>query len=298
MQTLQVGSFQNYGNVSTWDYVRQNRLIVVSIFVFIIVLIFFSILLKKSNKKLETANAAKIDALEKLNYEVDVKDTFFSIISHDLRAPCSIVLGLTRLLNQKANTLSKEKLAEYSSNVHEAAQRLFTLLENLLEWSRLQMEGEEPDMKTISIVELVQETVDILGQKALEKGIVIETKIQETSTYADADMVKTVIRNLINNAIKFTPKDGTITISTSSQDGRLRVSISDTGVGMSNEQVNNVFSIDKKTSTNGTNGEKGTGLGLPLCKDLLKRNHGDIWAESESGMGSQFHFTLPTVKAG
>jgi len=141
--------------------------------------------------------------------------------------------------------------------------------------------------------ELAQESIDLLKPTALEKDISLTNKIKKATAFADREMIKTVIRNLIANSVKFTPPGGKVDVSSRKQGNMVRVTVTDNGVGMSKDQAEKVFSLDQKTSTTGTAGEEGTGLGLPLCKDMLERNGGHIWVESNPGKGSRFHFTLP-----
>lgn len=229
-----------------------------------------------------------------LQYEIGVKNKFFAIISHDLKSPFNALLGMTQMMTQMADSFSKDKLVEYASSVNEAGVRVFDLLQNLLEWSLLQMDGAKVEPETISLQDAVQENVDILKPIALEKDITLKNGVKKTAAFADREMVQTVIRNLIANALKFTPPGGSVEISSRKNENMVQVTVSDTGVGMSAEQAEKVFTLDQKTSTTGTAGEHGTGLGLPLCKDMIERNGGRIWVESTEGEGSRFHFTLPT----
>lgn len=231
--------------------------------------------------------------VEELKYESRVKDRFFSIISHDLKSPFTSLLGMTQMMSQMADSFSKEKLVEYSNNVNDSANKVFDLLQNLLEWSRLQMEGAtfEPTINPLN--ELVDESFETLLPVALDKSIALENKIKKSSVYADPNMTQTVIRNLVANALKFTPSGGTIDVTASKDGGMVRLTVKDSGVGMTREHAEKVFSLDQKTSTKGTEGEPGTGLGLPLCKEMVEKNGGEIWVESNPGEGSRFHFTLP-----
>jgi signal transduction histidine kinase len=231
---------------------------------------------------------------ERLQYEIDVKDKFFSIISHDLKSPFNSLLGLTQMMSEMADSFSKDKLVEYATSVNEAGTAVFALLQNLLEWARLQMEGATLDLERISLQEIVQENINVLSSMAQEKNIALRNDIKITSAYADRNMVQTVVRNLIVNALKFTPPGGSVNISSQKNQNMVQVTVTDTGVGMSKEKAEMVFALDQKTSTTGTAGEIGTGLGLPLCKDMIERNGGRIWVESNSGKGSRFHFTLPS----
>lgn len=231
----------------------------------------------------------------RLEYEVDVKNRFFSIISHDLKSPFNSLLGMTHLMSEMADGLSKDKLVEYAKAVNEAGDRVFELLQNLLEWSRLQMEGVKFDRPAVSfsLRDLAQENIDVLTPMATGKNISLTNSIKNDTAFADPDMAQTVIRNLVSNSIKFTPKNGQIEISSQQTDGMVQVTVSDTGVGLSKEQMDKVFALDHKASTIGTAGERGTGLGLPLCKEMIEKYGGKIWVESVPGEGTQFHFTLP-----
>lgn len=231
----------------------------------------------------------------RLEYEVDVKNRFFSIIAHDLKSPFNSLLGMTHLMSEMADNLSKDKLVEYAKAVNEAGDRVFELLQNLLEWSRLQMEGVKFDPRTVpfSLRDLAQENIDIFTPMAMGKNITLTNNIKNDIAFADPDMAQSVIRNLISNSIKFTPKNGKIEISSKQIGGMVQVTVSDTGVGLSKEQTDKVFALDQKASTVGTAGERGTGLGLPLCKEMIEKYGGEIWLESVPGEGTQFHFTLP-----
>ena len=228
-----------------------------------------------------------------LKHEVNLKNRFFSILAHDLQGPFNALLGMTQMMSQVGGNVSREKMSEYSADVNEAGERVFKLLKNLLEWSRLQITGANLDPKIIKLDILTQESINILNPIALEKDISIINNTKIMNAFADQDMVKSIIRNLISNALKFTQSGGEIEVSTHNTKGFVQVTVRDTGVGMTAKQLENIFSLDQQTSTTGTAGETGTGLGLPLCKDMLERNGGHIWAESILGNGSQFYFTLP-----
>ena len=238
------------------------------------------------NKKLKVSE-------EKLKQEVYVKNRFFSIIAHDLRSPFNSLLGLTELISQSANRFNKEDMIEYSMHLNKQGNKVFELLKNLLEWSRLQMEGEEQEAIMIKLAELTQEIMATLNLTALKKDISLVNNINNECAFADQNMVRTVILNLITNSIKFSRAGGSVIVSASNNGNMVQVSVTDTGVGMSEDQAKKVFYLDHKTSTTGTAGEEGTGLGIPLCKEMLERNKGEIWVESIIGEGSMFHFTLP-----
>jgi signal transduction histidine kinase len=156
------------------------------------------------------------------------------------------------------------------------------------------MDGGAVQPEVLDLKPLAQEVVTIYNPIAHEKAISITFTAGVGTAFADPEMVKTIIRNLLANAIKFTPSNGTVDVSTKTIDNMCQITVQDTGVGMTAEQVTSVFAIDQKTSTTGTAGEIGTGLGLPLCQEMLERNGGCIWIESTPGKGSQFHVTLPS----
>jgi signal transduction histidine kinase len=236
-------------------------------------------------------NEAKL--VEALNYEINVKDRFFSIIAHDLKSPFNGLLGYTQIMSQMANSSSKDELVEYAKNANEAGNKVFELLQNLLEWSRLQMEGGKVEFEVIELEKITQECINILIPNAAGKNVTLLNKITHTMAFADRNMVLTVIRNLIANSIKFTPAGGTVEVSAQTEGNKIKVMVTDNGVGMTSEFAVNIFALDKKTTSIGTDGEKGTGLGLPLCKEMVEKCEGEIWCESTIDKGTTFAFTLP-----
>jgi len=233
---------------------------------------------------------------KELKYESDVKDRFFSIIAHDLKSPFTSLLAMTQLMSQMGDRFDKDKLVEYAGGVNGAAERVFELLQNLLEWARLQMQGEEIEPQSLRLSELTEACFDVLRPLALEKGVNLSNEIAEESAFADEDMVHTVIRNLVANALKFTAADGLVVVSSMDLGETIQVTVSDDGIGMTEEHVAAIFAIDQKTTTIGTAGETGTGLGLPLCREMIERNGGRIWVDSAPNEGARFHFTLPTAR--
>jgi len=240
----------------------------------------------------ETANLN-----DRLSEEVAVKNRLFSIISHDLKSPFNALLGMTDMMAQAADTMSREKLVEYATDVNEAGARVFELLHNLLDWSRLQMGGVTFEPDDLELHALAQASVDLLMPTASEKGIVLSNKVADATAHADVEMVNTIVRNLITNAIKFTPADGSVEVTSRPDGDMVQVTVSDTGIGISAETAASLFAIDRKTTTPGTAGEIGTGLGLPLCRELVEMNGGKIWVDTAPGDGSRFHFTLPVSAA-
>ncbi len=234
--------------------------------------------LKQSEHQLKDLNATK--------------DKFFSIIAHDLKNPFSVLIGFSDILIDSEGLPDEEK--EMVRDMNTASKHAYDLLQNLLKWSRSQVGHLQCQPEMIDIYHIVKNSMVLLGNNAKDKQIQLLSQIEEnTLAYADMEMITTVIRNLINNAIKYTPEGGTITASAADKDGVWEISISDTGVGISPQDVQKLFRIDVKHSTPGTAAEQGTGLGLNLCKEFVEKNSGIIQVESEEGKGSRFYFTVP-----
>ena len=231
---------------------------------------------------------------EELNLLNATKDKFFSIIAHDLRNPFGSVLAISSLLAMKARVYPLEKVESFAKNLNLASQQAFDLLENLLEWSRIQTGKLRPYPIVFLPSEVINQALALCEHTAKQKNIDLSTEeITDISVFADREMVSTVVRNLIANALKFTEHNGKISISTSIQNSMMVFSVADTGVGIESSLLDKLFRIDAMLSAPGTDGEKGTGLGLILCKEFINCNSGEIWAESVVGKGSRFSFSIP-----
>ncbi|MDI3526298.1 MAG: two-component system, sensor histidine kinase and response regulator [Tenuifilum sp.] len=229
--------------------------------------------------------------LEQLNH---MKDRFFAIIAHDLRNPFSTVLSLSELLAKEFSNIEPENLKLFIEQLYRYSNKTFNLLENLLQWSMLQTGRLTPKPQQANLSDIISDTIDLLSGNASKKLIRLNwVDDNDYIGYFDVNMITTVIRNLISNAIKFTPQNGEITVSVKSEFDKYRVFVKDNGVGMSKEIVDKLFRIDTNPSTPGTNDESGTGLGLILCKDFVEKNNGSIGVESEVNKGSTFYFTIP-----
>lgn len=229
----------------------------------------------------------------KLEEAIKEKDKFFSIIAHDLKSPFSGFLGLTEVIVNEFDDLSLKELQEYSASMKTSAENLFGLLENLLEWSRMERGIVNFQPSEIPLKYLVHNNIDILGAKAEMKQISLEENISDSLfVYADVYMLNGLLRNLLSNSLKFTPRGGKVSINAISENEFIRVSITDTGIGIPQDMIDKLFIASEKTSRKGTEDESSTGLGLLLCKDYVEKNEGKIWAESEEGKGSTFHFTI------
>ncbi|BBE20168.1 two-component system sensor histidine kinase [Aquipluma nitroreducens] len=222
------------------------------------------------------------------------KDKFFSIIAHDLKSPFNSILGLSNFIIEEMHKKKRFKnLEQYATIIRDSSQRTFGLLSNLLEWSRIQTGRLEFKPEKADIISLIEQEIELLNDSARQKKITIVTELPKRCyEVIDKDMFMTIVRNLISNAIKFTGLDGTIRISVIESEQYIEIAVSDNGIGIKKEHIENLFHIDESQSTPGTQNEKGTGLGLILCKEFVDKHGGKIWVESEPGKGSCFHFTI------
>ncbi len=252
--------------------------------------IFFDI---TDSKKAEQALKESEEKLRKSN---QTKDKFFSIIGHDLKSPFNAILGFSEILLKKHKDYDNEKREKLIKSVNDSANSAFKLLENLLTWSRSQSGVIKYSPEKLNLKILLFETLFDLQGQADKKNINVLDDISENElVFADKNMLATVLRNLISNAIKFTNNGGNIIISSKKQTDSnfVEISVEDTGVGIPKDTIDRLFRIDKNTSTQGTENEAGTGLGLILCKEFVEKHGGKIWAESEIGKGSEFIFSIP-----
>lgn len=239
-----------------------------------------SLELEEKNRQLQALNASK--------------DTFFSIIAHDLKNPFTTLLGYTDFIAENLMTTPLEELKDDMSNMQQAAKKLYALLNNLLTWSRIQRGVMPYKPSTFSLRHLAEESSTLFAAQAAQKNIRFNTVIpEELQVYADYHMINTVLRNLLSNALKFTPDGGQITLSAQSANNLVEVLVADTGVGIAEKELPRLFRIDGHFTTSGVRGEEGTGLGLILSKDLVEKNGGTLWLTTRSGGGTTFTFTLP-----
>lgn len=233
------------------------------------------------------------DELRALNAS---KDKFFSIVAHDLKSPFQGLLGFSEFLYNDFDILTDTEKKEYIRHVRTSARNAHNLLDNLLQWSRLQTGRIEVVPKKLNLFSEVNSVVELLNSNAVRKRISLLNNVNKIlNVSADVNMLSSIIRNLISNAIKFTKQDGIVRIESESSNGLVNVKIIDNGVGMSADDISKLFKIDQQVTVNGTMNEKGTGLGLLLCKEMVELNGGSINAESEIGKGSTFTFSLPSV---
>ncbi|APY09046.1 ATP-binding protein [Winogradskyella sp. J14-2] len=226
--------------------------------------------------------------LEEVN---QVKDKLFSIVSHDLKDSISSIKAFLDLL--KEDSISKEEFRELIPELSENANNASSLLFNLLNWSKSQMQNLEPNPELFNIQEVFHTKMALVEQKVEDKRIVLIDESQRDFAYADKSMIEIVIQNLITNAVKFSRTGDVITVSNQNVDGKVLICVEDTGVGISEENIKKLFNANKNFTTVGTKNEKGTGLGLTIAKDLVELNNGRIWVESTVNVGSKFFIELP-----
>lgn len=238
----------------------------------------------KENKELKIKN----NQLEEVN---QVKDKLFSIVSHDLKDSISSIKAFLDLL--KDDGITKEEFNDLIPELSENANNASSLLFNLLNWSKSQMQNLQPKPELFNIQEVFQIKMSLIEKKVEDKGIILIDESRREFVYADRSMLEIVIQNLITNAVKFTGKGDVITVSNQDYNGKVLICVEDTGIGISKENIKKLFNAKKNFTTIGTENEKGTGLGLTICKDLVELNNGKIWVESTPNIGSKFFIELP-----
>jgi signal transduction histidine kinase len=246
--------------------------------------------LEEKNIKLQLQNEAFLEQTKHLENVNNVKDKLFSIVSHDLKDSLSSINGFIDLL--KDGSLSREEFDNLIPELSENANNASLLLFNLLNWSKSQMQSLEPKPSLFDIQEVFESKIKLIEQRLENKGITLVDHSLRDFAYADRSMFEIVVQNLLANALKFCKSGDTITISNHISNGSCIVSIADTGIGISKENMDKLFNNSSFT-TMGTDNEKGTGLGLSICKELVELNHGKIWVESTLGVGSTFYVQLP-----
>jgi signal transduction histidine kinase/ligand-binding sensor domain-containing protein len=276
-----------------WWKTLQFKIIILSAIILLVFAIFRSRVIQLENQKilLEKSVAAKTSELNELNAS---KDKFFSIIAHDLKNPFNTIIGFSDMMKESIRLNDPATFYEYTKMINTSANQTLRLLDNLLEWANSQRGKLTFTPVPINLSELVKDEFIIAGEMATGKNIELKNSIADTFTIvADKNMIRTIMRNLITNAVKFTNKNGSVKVDAVTCKNHLEISVSDTGTGMSKETMAILFKIDANLSTRGTDNEKGTGLGLLLCKEFADKHNGKIWVESEEGKGSTFKLLLP-----
>jgi len=245
-------------------------------------------------KQAEQRMRRQKEELDELNA---TKDKFFSILAHDLKNPFSSLYSLSQVVDENYRNLEEEDKIVALKRIHHSAELIYNLLENLLTWSKSQSGRIEYTPSDFNLSALIEENINLHRTSAEKKGIRLTTNMREVFTaYADRQMINTVLRNLVNNAVKFTGSGKEVEVNVRPEEKFLEVEVKDQGVGISPENLEKLFRIDVKYKTKGTSGEKGTGLGLILCHEFIRKNYGAIWCESQPGQGSSFFFTIPREK--
>ena len=259
-----------------------------------LILALFSISLLFISWKFAKAQYFKNKALQSLKISNETKDKFFSIIAHDLKGPFNSLLGFSQLLMTEIEQGNSSNIKKFSTILNKTLNNTYNFLINLLDWSRTQTNGIEFKPESFLLSKLVNEIFNLLSLQAEGKKITLINSVPDDLTIvADENILNTVIRNIVSNALKYTNNGGKITVSATIKNSYLHCSISDNGIGMTNEELLKLFHLEHTISTPGTENEKGTGLGLILCKELLEKHNGSIGAESEIGKGSNFWFKIP-----
>ncbi len=256
-------------------------------------------LIEEQKERLEELVNLRTAELQKQTFELEqaneTKNKLFAIIGHDLRSPIANLGSILDMVRE--NQVTQEEFFMLLPKLHDRVKNLRYTLENLLEWSYSQLEGLQTKPTSVYLPQLIEEKVNFLADLAQMKAISFETSIQaELTIWADENHLRLILRNLLNNAIKFTNPNGIVTIKgydSPLQKDFAEIAIQDTGVGMSASKLKTLFHPNQSVSTYGTAGEKGTGLGLLLCKETVEKNGGQIWVTSEEGKGSTFYFTMP-----
>jgi len=251
-------------------------------------------LLKHQNQQISQANEALRKSEKNLMELNATKDKFFSIISHDLKNPFSSLLSISDLMVESFEATEREDHKAGFKKINQSVKHLLDLLENLLTWSRSQRGRIKYDPVRFNLSTLVQENINLHRLLAERKGIMLlYSEKDELYAYGDRDMINSVIRNLVTNAVKFTDRDKKVKVQLKPREKEIEVSIVDEGIGISAEQLEKLFRIDEKFKSTGTAGEKGTGLGLIICREFVEKNGGEITVHSSPGKGSVFSFTVP-----
>ncbi len=245
-----------------------------------------------TNQKQNELQILKIaEDLRQIN---DTKDKFVSIIAHDVKTPIVALIGYAEILAEDIEELQKSEIKEFASSIVEISKQTIGLLTNLLEWSRLQTGRMEFHPVQMNAFNTAENSISLLASNAEQKNIKIINKLdKDTYIYADENMMQSVFNNLLTNAIKFTNRNGEINITSDKCEDMICFSVKDNGVGMDAKQKTLLFEMNKSFTTPGTTNEKGSGLGMILCKDFIEKHGGKIWVESSVGNGSEFFFTVP-----
>jgi signal transduction histidine kinase len=251
---------------------------------------------KEKEKRAAELITTNIELKRLLGLNAD-KDRFITILAHDLRSPFSSILGYLNLLVNNVHNYSIDEIEKQIKIVNHSAEATFNLLEDLITWTQSQAGKLPYEPQDLNFTDICVDILKVLTSKAITKKITINHSIPEgTIVFADINMLKSVLRNLVSNAIKFTNDGGQIEITAGRTQTSITITVADNGVGIKPENIDHLFDFTQMHSTNGTAAEKGTGFGLLFCKEFIEKHSGKIWVESELGKGSKFNFMLPMRK--
>jgi signal transduction histidine kinase len=253
-------------------------------------------LLRYQNQQISEANAALRESEKNLMELNATKDKFFSIISHDLKNPFSSLLSISELMVENFDAADRDDHKAGFRKINQSVKHLLDLLENLLTWSRSQRGRIKYDPVRFNLTSLIRENINIHRMLAEKKGIMLLSPLQdEIYAYGDRDMINSVIRNLMTNAVKFTDRDKKVEVTVEPKNSELEVRVTDQGIGIAEDDIQRLFRIDEKFKSTGTAGERGTGLGLIICREFIEKHGGEISVRSTPGEGSTFTFTIPAA---
>ena len=277
-------------NISLQNKLKQNKIIFIGIVIIFILILFILVIIYRKNKILK-------ESQKKLREAIKTKDKLFSIVAHDLRSPFTALLGYTGLMLDELDEMSKDELREFLSSINRTLHNLLAMIERLLTWARAQDNKISYNPESFNLKEEVNKIIAPLEENFKLKNINLEINVNDISIYSDKELLRTILSNLLSNSIKFTPHNGSISISSKITDDRkkLKITVKDTGVGIPKEKIEQMLA-GVTESTSGTGGEKGTGLGMSLVIDLVKKSGGEIEIKSEVGKGTEISFTLPIAK--
>jgi signal transduction histidine kinase len=250
-------------------------------------------LIQLQQNQLQLKNSELTQMTKELKFSNNLKDKLFSIIAHDLRNPFNVLISSSEMLLDEASDYTKEEQDILKSNIRKTAKNTYLLLQNLLEWSQVQRNKVQLSLKQTNLDQLIHDSTIDFNVSLKEKNIGFIKELNAISVLIDPVLITSVIRNLVSNAIKFTPRNGRIRLETAITEHQLTIKVNDNGTGMPPEMVQNLFNETQATSRQGTEGEKSTGLGLQLCKEFVELHQGQIIVESEENIGSTFTVILP-----
>ncbi len=272
----------------------KARLVSVSLWFGVLLIIGFTVFAVREIRKRMAVETSLQEANLQLAHANGQKDRLFSIIGHDMRAPLNGMIRLSELMARAPDSFASQDVARFASNINLTGKQLHGLLENLLNWARVQT-GQLPfDPIVLDLATVIRQVVSLYRPRAEEKELELDVDVSEGMTVrADSEMLKTVLRNLVSNAIKFTPMAGRVSVSASELEGSVRISVADTGRGLTPDELDRLFDLtNKATHQDGPEGEQGSGFGLLLCQEMVRRHGSELEVLSESGMGSEFSFSL------